>query len=162
MEPLPLPAAQRINFQVPANVLIGIWWRRMMLRPRRLTALALLLIFSIVCFVMRQGMEYVGIAFLAFLIMQPISIYRVLAKTVDGNSQFTDRKILEFSPSQILVTGPNWKSEIPWTRFKGFSEDNVYFYLHLADNGLASVIPKNAFSLEQQQRFRQYAQTRNA
>jgi len=134
----------------------------MMLRPRRLAAIALLVLVSIACFMMRQGMEYVGVVLVVFVIMMPINLHRVVAKAVDGNSQFTDAKVLEFSPSQIVVTGPSRKTEQTWRRFKGFSEDDTYFYLHLSDNGLASVIPKSAFSSEQQQLFRRYAQARNA
>lgn len=111
---------------------------------------------------MRQGMESLGVVLLAFLFMMPIAHYRVLAKAVDSNSQLTDSKTLEFSSTQVVVIGPNWRGEMPLTRFRGFSEDDTYFYLHLSDNGYASVIPKGAFSSEQQQRFRQYAQTRNA
>lgn len=133
-----------------------------MLRPRRLATIALLVVVSTACFMVRQGMEYVGVVLVVVIVMMPFNVHRVLARAVDGNSQFTDSKILEFSPSQIVVTGPNWKTEQAWTRFKGFSEDDTYFYLHLSDNGLASVIPKSAFSSEQQQRFRQYAGARNA
>jgi hypothetical protein len=108
------------------------------------------------------GAQYVGLAFLLFIIFMPIAQYRVLAKAVDHDRMLTDPKTLEFGSSQLVLTGPNWKSEMPWTRFRGFSEDATYFYLHLSDNGIASVIPKSAFSSEQQERFRQYAQTQNA
>jgi hypothetical protein len=46
---------------------------------------------------------------------------------------------------------------LPWTTFKGFSEDPTYFYLHLTDTGFASIIPKTAFTPESQQKFREYA-----
>lgn len=92
----------------------------------------------------------------------PIAQYRAIAKAVDNDRTWTDPKTLDFSPSQLVLTGPNWKTEMPWTRFRGFSEDATYFYLHLSDNGIASLIPKSAFSPEQRQRFRQYAQIRNA
>jgi hypothetical protein len=162
MQPPPLPGTQKISYQVPRHVLIGIWWRRMMLRPNRLIAIALLVIFSIVGFAVGGGMEYAGWVFVGLLIMMPISVYRVLVRAVENNKQLTDPKTVEFGATRIVVTGPDWKNEMAWTRFRGFSEDPGYFYLHLSDNGLASVVPKSAFSPEQEQIFREYARTRNA
>ena len=134
----------------------------MMLRPRRLTLIAILVPISALCIFLFQDMQYVGFACLGVLIAMPIILYRVITKAVDNDKVWTDPKTLEFGSSQLVLIGPDWKTEMPWTRFKGFSEDVTYFYLHLSDNGIASVIPKSAFTSEQQQLFRQYAQTRNA
>jgi len=162
MQPPPLPDTQKISYQVPRDVLIRIWWRRMMLRPRRLLFSAIILLVGISLFFLYPEDVFVGLIFLSFLVFMPIAQYRAIAKAVDYDRMLTDPKTLEFTSTQLVVTGQNWKSEMPWTRFLGFSEDGTYFYLHLSDNGIASVIPKSAFSAEQQQRFRQYAQTRNA
>ncbi len=162
MQPPPMPDTQKVGYQVPRDVLIRIWWRRMMLRPRRLIISAVILLISIGLFFLYPVDPFVGMIFLLFLVFMPIAQYRAIAKAVDNDRFWTDPKTLEFGSSQIVLTGPDWKSEMPWTRFRGFSEDATYFYLHLSDNGTASVIPKSAFSAEQQQRFRQYAQTRNA
>jgi len=162
MQSPPLLDTQKVSYQVPRDVLIRIWWRRMMLRPRRLVFSALILLISIALFFLYPDDPFVGLIFLMFLVFMPIAQYRVLAKAVDNDRILTDPKTLEFGASQLVLTGPDWKSEMPWTRFRGFSEDATYFYLHLSDNGIASVIPKSAFSPDQQQRFRQYAQTRNA
>jgi hypothetical protein len=162
MQPAPLPDTQRINYQVPRDVLIRIWWRRMMLRPRRLLLSAIILFVGISLFFLYPDDLFVGLILLSLLVFMPVAQYRVIAKAVDNDRMLTDPKTLEFSPAQLVVTGPNWKCELPWTRFLGFSEDANYFYLHLSDNGIASVIPKSAFSGEQQQRFRECAQKRNA
>jgi hypothetical protein len=159
MQPPPPPETQRVTYQIPRDVLVRIWWRRMLFRRRRLFFMAFLIAFSVACFIMRGGIEYAGIIFAVFLVMMPISLYRVLAKAADSDRVWTDPKTLEFSPSQVVITGPNWKTEMPWTRFKRFSEDATYFYLDLSENALGSVIPKSAFSIEQQERFRQYART---
>ena len=133
-----------------------------MLRPRRLLFSVIILLVGISLFFLYPDDVFVGLIFLSFLVFMPIAQYRALAKAVDNDRMLTDPKILDFGPSQLVVTGPNWKSEMAWSRFKGFSEDATYFYLHLSDNGIASVIPKSAFSAEQQQQFRAYAQSRNA
>ncbi len=132
-----------------------------MLRPRRLLLSAIILLVGISLFFLYPDDLFVGEIFLLLLVFMPIAQYRVIAKAVDNDPMLTDPKTLEFSPAQLVVTGPNSKCELPWTRFLGFSEDATYFYLHLSDNGIASLIPKSAFSGEQQ-RFREYAQTRNA
>src|SRR6266404_4903588 len=137
MEPLPVPETFSVGYQVPRAVLVRIWWRRMMLRPRILGGMATMLGIAVFCFVVREGMEYAGFLLLLFIALTPFNVYRALARAVDGNSQYTDPKTLEFSSSRLVVTGPNWKSELPWTTFKGFSEDPTYFYLHFSDNGLA-------------------------
>jgi len=134
----------------------------MMLRPRRLAFTALILLISIALFFAYPDDKLVGSIFLMFLVFMPIAQYRAIAKIIDNDRMWTDPKTLEFSPAKLVLVGPNWKSELPWTKFKGFSEDATYFYLHLAGNGIASVLPKSAFSIEQQQKFRQCAQTINA
>jgi hypothetical protein len=108
---------------------------------------------------MGEGVEYLGIGFLVLIAFVPVIAYFNLARMVDSNAQYTDLKTLEFGPTRLVVTGPDWKSELPWTYFKRFSEDETYFYLHLTRNGIGSAIPKEAFSREQQERFRRYAQT---
>src|SRR6266852_3044612 len=74
----------------------------------------------------------------------------------------TGSKTLEFSSSRLITTGPNWKSELPWTTFRGFSVVATYFYHKLSDNGIASVLPKSAFTPESQQLFREYAKAGHA
>ena len=133
-----------------------------MLRPRRLVFSAFILLVGVSFFFLWPNDVFVGVIFLMFLVFMPIAQYRVIAKAIDNDRTWTDPKTLDFSSSQLVLTGPNWKTEMPWTRFRGFSEDATYFYLHLSDNGIASLIPKSAFSPEQQCLFRQYAQTRNA
>ena len=162
MQAPPLPSTQIVRYQVPRDVLTRVLWRRMMLRPRRLIFSAVILLIGIsFLFIWRDDM-FVGLIFLLFLVFMPIAQYRTIAKAVGSDRTWTDPKTLEFGSSKLVLTGPDWKSEMPWTRFIGFSEDTTYFYLHLSDSGVASVIPKSVFSSEQQQVFRQYAQTRNA
>jgi hypothetical protein len=162
MQSPPLLDGQKVSYQMPRNVLIRILWQRMMLRPRRLLFSAVILLVGIALFFLYPDDKFVGAIFLLFLVFMPIAQYRAIAKAIDNDKVWTDPKTLEFCSSQLLLTGPDWKTEMPWRRFKGFSEDVTYFYLHLSDNGIASVIPKSAFTSEQQQLFRQYAQTRNA
>lgn len=162
MQPPPIPESSSITYQMPRDVLIRIWWRRMMLRPRILIWLSFDIVLAIACFILGGGAEIAAYFLLGVAIAGPVAIYRGLAKAIDTDPAWTDLKTLEFGSSRLVSTGPNWKNEIPWTRFQGFSEDPAYFYLHIADNGLASVIPKNAFTPDQQQSFREYAKTRNA
>jgi YcxB-like protein len=162
MQAPPLRSAQKISYHVSRDVLTRILWRRMMLRPRRLLFSAVILLVGVSFFFIWPDDLFVGLIFLLFLVFMPIAQYRAIAKAVGNDRTWTDPKTLEFGSSQLVLTGPDWKSEMPWSRFIGFSEDVAYFYLHLSDSGVASVIPKSAFSAEQQQLFRQYAQTRNA
>src|SRR5258706_8266074 len=121
MQPPPFLEPLKISYQVPRAVLVRIWWRRMFVRPRILGAMAAMLAVAIFCFFARGGMEYAGFVLVLFLAMTPINIYRAVAKAVDGNSQYTDPKTVEFTSERLFVVGPNWKSELPWTTFRGFS-----------------------------------------
>jgi hypothetical protein len=155
-----LPEGTKIHYQVPRNILIWIWWRRMLLRPRRLVSVALCAVAAVLIHFAKPDFDVLVIAFICTLVVaMPFNLYRVLAKAIDENHQHTDPKTLEFSESRLILTGPDWRSELPWTTFCGFSEDASYFYLHLSDNGLASVLPKEAFSTQQQQRFRECAKS---
>ena len=133
-----------------------------MLRPRILISLCVMFVLAVAFFFQGGGAEIAGGILLGLVIMVPINIYRALAKAIDNDSQWTDQRKLEFSLSGLVITGSNWKNEQPWKRFKRFSEDADYFYLSLSTaNGLASVIPKTAFTSEQQQKFRECAKVLN-
>lgn len=157
MQPPALPETVTITYQVARDVVLRTWWRRFMLRPRTLGSMSTMFGIALLCFLIRDGTEYAGFVLVLFTALTPINAYRSLVRAVDGNSQYTDPKTVEFSPMRIVTTGPNWKSELPWTTFKGFSEDSTYFYLHLTDTGFASIIPKSAFTSESLQEFREYA-----
>jgi len=160
MQPPALPETVTISYQVPRDVILRTWWKRYMLRPRTLGSMATMFGIALLSFLVRDGMEYAGFVLLLLTVLMPINSYRALARAVDANPQYTDPKTVEFTPTRITTTGPNWKSELPWTTFKGFSEDPTYFYLHLTDTGFASIIPKSAFTSDAQQKFREYATAR--
>ena len=154
--------SSRITYQVPRDVLVRILWRRLMFRSRNHVILGLYIMLAVVCFIIGGGAEIAAYIFIGFAIANPIGIYGGVTKGVGDNPQITDPKTVDFSPSGLVTTGPNWKIEMPWTRFKGFSEDGSYFFLHVSESGTVSVVPKSAFTTEQQQKFREYAKTLNA
>jgi YcxB-like protein len=160
MQPPPLPDTLTVSYQVPRDVLIRVWFRRYLRRPNLFCLLGSEILLAIICFILGGGGQIAAIVLLAFAAVTPIGMYRGIVRKVDSDPMLTDAKTVEVGPSRIVITGPNWKSEVPWTRFQGFSEDDTYFYLHLS-NVIASIIPKSAFTPDQQQIFRQYAQTRN-
>ena len=157
-----LPDVEKVSYQVSRNVLVKIWWKRWMLRPRVLISLSVMVVLMVIFLFQDSGVEIAGYILLGIVITVPFNIYRALAKAIDNDSMWTDRKTLEFSHSGIVTTGPDWKNEWPWKRFKKLSEDADYFYLVLSNaNGLASVIPKTAFTPEQQDKFRECAKVLN-
>ena len=160
MQPPPLIEGSTISYQISRDVLLRIWWRRMMFRPRILTATIILAALGVgCCFALPDSFGYFGIFLLLYVALTPLRIYHSLAKAIDGNSQWIDQKTVEFSVSGLAVTGPDWRNETTWSRFKAFSEDDIYFYLPLLDNGLAAVFPKSAFTPEQQKKFRECAKS---
>lgn len=160
--PPPLLDLQTISYQMPGDVLVRILFRRLMSRSLMVGILFIYVIFAIICLKSGGGAEIVAYFLLCLAIAKPIGVYLAVTRVIRNDSQLTDPKTVEFGPSRIVVTGPNWKNEMPWTRFKGFSEDSAYFYLHLSKVGMASIVPKSAFTMEQLQLFRQYGKTLNA
>ncbi len=107
-------------------------------------------------------LRFGGVAFIFLVLLAPLNIYQLSAKTVDAEPQLTDPRTLEFNRAALVLTGPDWKTEVAWTRYRGYSEDEVYFYLHLRFSELVLLIPKSALTAEQQAGFRECAGRRAA
>jgi hypothetical protein len=111
-----------------------------------------------ICFLFGQGLQYAGILLAFFACMIPLNVYRWASMNASSNPQFTVPMSAEFTAERIVFTGPDWRSEVPWSRFNGFTEDKEYYYLHLLKIGFFAIpIPKSAFPEDSAQRFRQYA-----
>jgi len=160
MQPPPVIESDKVTYQISRDFLIQNSFRRLMLQPRMLISMGVLIVVSIMGFLLRDEMEWLSVFCISYVIIKPIITYRTIAKTIDGNSQFTEPKTLDFGPAHFYVIGSGWRMEMTWRQFKRFSEDRDNFYLAQSDTGLASVLPKSAFTPVQQQKFRQYAQTR--
>ncbi len=162
MQPPPLPETQKVSYQVSRDMLIPILFRRLILKPDRLVVMGILVVLGAACTVLRRG-EVEPLLLTLFIVCAIlVAGYLGVVRAVDSNKHLTDPKTLEFGSSRLVVACPDWKNEMTWARFHGFSEDDTYFYLHLTRGGAVSILPKAAFSTEQQQLFRNYATTRNA
>jgi len=133
-----------------------------MLSRRTLIALTIWALMAVACMFLPGDLRLLAVLPVVFLLLAPLNVYQLYAKSVDCEPQLTDQKTLEFSLSRLAFIGPDWKNEMTWKRFEGFSEDSEYFLLLLRHSGLAVIIPKSAFTPEQQQIFRQYAGSENA
>ena len=114
------------------------------------------LCFAVVCLLSPQSRLIVSVIVLPLVVSIPILLYRSFGQMIDQNPDITERKTLEFGPSKLVSVGRTWKKEFAWTYFRDISEDVRYFYLHLNDSGLVSIVPKSAFLPEQDELFRQY------
>jgi hypothetical protein len=148
-------------YHVPRGTLIWAWWRRLMLSRRTLIALSIWAAIAIACLFLPGQLSLLGLLPTMFLLLAPINVYQLYAKSVDNEPQLTDEKILEFSRSRLAFTGPDWRNEMTWKRFKGASEDTHYFHLELRHSALPGLVPKSALTPEQQQLLREYAANQN-
>jgi hypothetical protein len=98
-----------------------------------------------------------GLAPLLLVVVAPLNVFQLYAKQVDSDPAYTDPKTLQFNKGSIIITGPNWKTEAQWSRFREFSENADYFFLFVTAKGLPSVFPKAGFSAEQLTDFRNSA-----
>jgi hypothetical protein len=151
---------ETITYQVPRDELVRVLFRRMLLSPRRIRSNALFLVAAVLFYFSYPQLRVLSYAIVVVMILLPFALRRGIARAIDQNPQFTDLKTLTFGPEGILLVGPNYKSEMAWNMFRGFSEDSSYFYLHLTDAGFDSVLPKSAFTPPQQELFRKLAPRR--
>jgi len=133
-----------------------------MLSRRTLIALTIWALIAVACMFLPGDLRLLAVLPVVFLVFAPLDVYQLYAKSVDCEPQLTDQKTLEFSLSRLALIGPDWRNEMTWKRFNGFSEDAEYFFLNLRHSALAVIIPKHALNAEQQQIFREYAGNRNA
>ena len=158
MQPPPLPRTSSVSYQLSRAEVQRVWWRRTIFRPKFLAFAALFLLCIPLSHLSAPGSDHFVIPIVLVLIAGlPVSIYFTLGRAIDQNRQLTDPRSLEFGPEQLVATGPDWRTEFSWTLYRGFSEDPRYFYFHLNNSGLVSLIPKRAFSPEQESLFRQCA-----
>jgi YcxB-like protein len=148
-----------IHYQLPRDILLQIWWRRVLFNRSR--ARFYVLLFVAVGLIVYAAPHPIGVSFALFtclyLALTPFIVRHRLAKAIDETPQFTDPKTVEFGPSHFIVSGPNWRSELPWTTYRAFSEDESYFFLSGTDIRLPAVVPKSAFTPHQMEKFRAYA-----
>jgi hypothetical protein len=144
-------------YQVARRTLIWTWWKRLMFTPRTIIALSIWAAMAVGCMFLPGNFRFFAILPALFFFLAPVNVYQLYAKTVDSEPQLTDQKTLEFGPSRLVVTGPDWKTEVTWRRFRGLSEDEEFFYLHLQRSQLPVMFPKSAFTPDQQERFREWA-----
>ena len=151
-----------MTFQVPREVLVRILCRRVMHRRHILLVSGICILIAGLCIFMGGITAVAGCFLLLFAVVRPFAVYLAIARGVGNHPQLTDPKTVDFSNAGIVASGNNWKTELAWTMYKGFSEDDSYFFLHISDNGMASVLPKSAFTKQQQLKFREYANIRSA
>lgn len=144
-------------YRVPRRVLIWIGWRRIIRARRTLLALSIWLALGVGCLFLPGGLRVLAAVPLLLVAIAPLNVLQLCAKSVDAEPQLTDEKTLEFSRTHLAFTGPDWRNEMTWTRFKGLSEDPAHFFLDLRRSNLAVVIPKSAFTPDLEQAFRECA-----
>ena len=158
METAPEASQRTTAYQIPRAVLIRAWWTRLMFSRRTLLALSIWTAIAISCLFLPGDLRFMAILPIIFLLIAPINVYQLYARSVDSEPQLTDQKVLEFNASRLAFTGLDWRNEMTWNRFKGLSEDAEYFFLEMRSSRLAVVIPKNAFTADQQRLFREHAE----
>jgi hypothetical protein len=159
---VPLPDHETVTYQVPRNELVRVIFRRMLVSRRRIRNTALFLAAAVLFYFSYAQLRDWSYAIVAVVLILPFALRRSIVGAIDQNPQFTDLKTITFGPEGVHLVGPNYKSELEWSMFKGFSEDASYFYLHLSDTGFDSVLPKSAFTPPQQELFRKLASRRKA
>jgi hypothetical protein len=149
-----MPDGATITYQLPRDELVRTLWRRVVSRPRFLQAMGLYSVLALVLLAAGSEFTYAGVLLLAYVLVRPLTLWRVISRGVDGSALFTDQRTVEFTAAAISSAGPDWKTSLPWRHFRGWSEDRRNFYLDVGASGFASIIPKAAMTDQQQQLLR--------
>lgn len=145
-------------YQIPRELYLSMWTKRWILRPRFLLIELFFLCGAIFLFAFFGDDVFFGVVIcLAFALLMPILVRVALKRTLRDNPTFTDRKTVSFDDQKLIAEGPNWKTELPWTYFRRFSESDDYLFLDMTRQGLGSIIPKTALTRDQIEKFRGYA-----
>jgi len=146
-----------LSYQLPRDVLVRTLWLRM-LRTRRIALIAIVFLLVAIGTIVTGGASwYLGYFALAYLVFMPFSLWRSIARAIDNNPHQTDRKTATFTSRRIIISGTDWRTELPWSAFNGFSEDSRFLYFHTPPAGWASLVPKSALSADQQEALRDLA-----
>jgi hypothetical protein len=158
----PLPEMYSVSYHNTEKTIASQWFRRLAFSTYNIAYIVILVCIAFsdsISFFVFGKIPYWAMLSVFIIIATNLITYWITTKAVANDSLIGIPKKLEFSYTQIRITGADFKTELPWNYFKSFSEDKNYFWLHLRKNkkGLDSLFPKSAFTSEQQEAFRRFA-----
>ena len=113
-----------------------------------------LLILTVISMLMELSFLSFGLVPFVVMICLPLFVFHQFNKSAKANPDlFTSEKILSIDKDGIKVKSPNISSNINWSFFNKWSENNEYIFLQ-SGNSLPSIIPKRAFTNEQLTEFK--------
>jgi hypothetical protein len=128
--------------------------RRFWCRKKMLFLHSLVLLIFFVCLIPNPPLYSTAIFLLAYFIFIPIIHLGILYKLAIAHPDlFTSEKTLIIGDDGIKVITTNLSSNVSWSAYKKWTEDNKYIFLHY-DNVQAAFVPKRAFTSEQLMEFK--------
>src|SRR3954469_22761454 len=105
-----------ISYEVPREVLRRVWFLRASFRYHRVRTMVFLLVAATLFYFGTDIREfhYLAFAIYAVALHKHWVLYRGLT-AIAWASGLRGPRTLSFSPAGLVITGPNYKSEIAWT-----------------------------------------------
>jgi len=143
-----------VKYKLSKQEFVHIIAFRYMSTKKFIIAEIVLLILTLISMLMELSIFSYGLVPLVLMVCLPFFIFYQLTKSVNTNPDlFTSEKILNIENEGIKVKSANISSNINWSFFKKWTENNKYIFLY-SGNSLPSIIPKRAFTIEQLTEFK--------
>jgi hypothetical protein len=149
----------RITFEIAKPELRRVMWRRVVTRSRYLQSIGLFLLLALAALLVGGAWTSAGCLLLLYALVRPFVMWDVVTRAINRSITLDGPRTVEYGPAGLVASGSDWKTEVPWRHFKGWSEDATYFFLDTTESGVASVIPKQAMNGAQQDLMRRYLAT---
>jgi len=161
MEPPPL-TEQTVTYQLSRKEAVRFLFFHSLRRGRMIRSAVVLLAVAAFCFYLGSGSRSLGFACVLFVLLFPLFYYRNVGRLIDKNPALTARRTLTFGPVGIMTSRCGTNTRMTWTGFKSFTENATYFVLRHSGYQMESILPKAAFTPQQQEEFRRYGEAINA
>jgi hypothetical protein len=96
---------------------------------------------------------YQYITLILIAIVQPLVIYTTILKNYHSSSHLKEPLEIEFTHSQVKITGKSFYTEFDWGKTFKIVELKKWFIIY-ESNLTAVIIPKKSFSKTQEEEFR--------
>lgn len=146
-----------IEFEVDSKVYASVIRRRLFRRERVVFDFVIVTGMLLVALLSRQTAAYLGTGLcLVLATAHYIRLSLAPGQWLAQSPHLKEKKRMWFTSDRISIETALVKSEVRWTYFPAWDENPEFFMLDLNASGFCFLIPKTAFSDEQQDQFRDW------
>lgn len=146
-----------VRYQMTKSELLAAAMRRRMFQREFIVLEVGLLACALITWLWAEDHRYLVFYFAGSFLCLPLLTLIVLWRTIRAIPMLTAETMLSFDTDGIVVSTAGLKSEVAWSSYVKLTESADHFFLYLSQ-GAGTTIPKRAFTPEEADLFRTYAQ----